>query len=71
MATANRGHLHEEQLTDDAQKAAKACQDFLLQARYRPQGDYEVCDDDHLKEKPAHFMQSLHHLFKYFICNKA
>lgn len=66
MATANPGHLREEQLTDDALKAAKACQDFLLQARYRPQGDYEVCDDDHLKEKTSAFYAKFAPLVQVF-----
>ncbi|KAF7870324.1 hypothetical protein EAF04_004070 [Stromatinia cepivora] len=50
MAAVDRGHLDEEKLTDDAQRAAQACLEFLLQARYRPQGDYEICDDSRLKE---------------------
>ncbi len=55
MAPVNEEHLHEEKLTGDAQKAAQGCRDFLLQARYRLQGDYEICDDDGLKEHSSAF----------------
>ncbi|KUJ06228.1 uncharacterized protein LY89DRAFT_726697, partial [Mollisia scopiformis] len=55
MAAANKGHLHEEELTGDAQKAAQKCREFLLQARYRHQGDYEICNDSGLKENSRAF----------------
>jgi hypothetical protein len=60
MAVINRGHLQEEKLIEDAQKATQGCRDFLLQPRYRPQADYEICDDSRLKERLAFFTQPSH-----------
>ena len=47
---ADKGHLHDEKLPEGAQKEVEGCRDFLRGTRYRPQGDYEICDDSSLRE---------------------
>jgi hypothetical protein len=66
MAAANGEHLLEEQLSDDAQKAAQGCRDFLLKARYRPQGNYEICDEIGLKEHVRAFYTEFAPLVKVY-----
>jgi hypothetical protein len=46
--------LHGEELSPGAQKAAAQCENFLRNAPYRSQGDYEICDDsDGLKQQSS------------------
>ena len=45
MAAADKVHLHEEELSDGARKAAEDSCDFVRNAPYRPIGHYEICSD--------------------------
>jgi hypothetical protein len=69
MAEAADGHLQDEQLAVDAQKAAEDCRDFLRNAKYRPLGNYEICDDSiGLKEHSAPFYALFAPWMKVWIC---
>jgi hypothetical protein len=58
MAAAGRGHLHEEELSETAREAAEGPQEFLRNAHYRPQGDYEICDDTGLRGRLSPFFDA-------------
>ena len=64
----DKGHLRDQKLPDGAQKAAESCRDFLRDARYRPQGDYEILDDSSLKEHGGAFFAEFAPLVKVYIC---
>lgn len=69
MAEAGESHLQDRQLTADAQKAAEDCRDFLRNAKYRPQGNLEICDDSiGLKQHSGAFYAHFAPLVKVWNC---
>jgi hypothetical protein len=52
-------------LSDDAKKEAKACSEALRTLRFRPFGNYEICDDtDSLVEVSTSFFKAFAPLIK-------
>lgn len=52
-------------LSDDAKKEAKACSEALRTLRFRPFGNYEICDDtDSLVEISTSFFKAFAPLIK-------
>ena len=58
VAMTTLGHLHEEELDEEAQNTAKECLEWLQSAHFLDRFGYAICDDQDLEQRSrAFFMQ--------------